>query len=105
LYNIYLYAKSHIDILFALAHNWNMSNLARDPKQMGNVIRRARKKQALSQQELGAKARLRQATISLMEKGNPALRLDTLLTVLAALDLELQIAPRSQGAPGRKSYF
>lgn len=32
-----------------------MNGLARDPRQIGNLIRRARKKQALSQKALGAK--------------------------------------------------
>lgn len=72
-----------------------MNTLARDPKQIGNAIRRARKAQGLSQKELGAKAGLRQETISLIETGNPAARIETLLVILAALNLEFQIAPRS----------
>jgi HTH-type transcriptional regulator/antitoxin HipB len=72
-------------------------NLVRDPKQLGNIIRRVRKKQGLSQSGLGAKAGLRQGTISVMENGNPAARLETILSVLTALDLELQITPRSKG--------
>jgi len=73
-----------------------MNDLARDPKQIGNVIRRARKKRAMSQWELGAKTGLRQATISQLEAGHPSFRIETLLAVVAALDLELQIAPRSK---------
>ncbi len=73
-----------------------MSDPARDPKQIGALIRRARKRQALSQQQLSAKTGLRQETISLIETGNPASRIETLLTVLSALDLEFQIAPRSK---------
>lgn len=74
-----------------------MSDLARDPKQIGNLVRRARKKHALSQKQLGEKAGLRQETVSLIETGNPSTRIETLLAVLASLDLEFQIAPRSQG--------
>jgi len=73
-----------------------MNDLARNPRQLGSIIRRARKKQALSQTELGLKAGLRQASISLIESGSPAPRIETLLSVLAALDLEMQIAPRSK---------
>jgi HTH-type transcriptional regulator / antitoxin HipB len=73
-----------------------MSALARSPKQLGTLIRRQRKRLGLSQKELGERAGLRQETISLIETGNPASRLDTLLAVLAALDLEFQIAARSQ---------
>jgi HTH-type transcriptional regulator/antitoxin HipB len=74
-----------------------MNDLARDPKQIGNLIRRARKRRAWSQQALGEKAGLRQETISLIENGNSATRIKTLLTVLAVLDLEFHIAPRSKG--------
>jgi HTH-type transcriptional regulator/antitoxin HipB len=68
-----------------------MNDLARDPKQIGNLIRCARKRQALSQTALGDKAGLRQETISLMENGNPATKIETILAVLADLDLELRI--------------
>ena len=74
-----------------------MADLARSPEQIGNVIRRARKKRGMSQTELGEKAGLRQGTISLIEKGHPAAKLETILTVLAALDLEFLIAPRVSG--------
>ena len=73
-----------------------MHDLARTPKQTGTHIRRRRKHLGLSQRELGDRAGLRQETISLIENGNAATRLDTLLAVLAALDLELQIAPRNR---------
>jgi HTH-type transcriptional regulator/antitoxin HipB len=75
-----------------------MTDLARNPKQIGNLVRRARKSRGWSQTQLGEKAGLRQETISLIETGNPATKLDTILAVLAALDLEFRIAPRSKGA-------
>ena len=77
-----------------------MNELARDPKQIGNLIRRARKQRALSQKALGDKAGLRQETISLIENGNPAAKIETLLAVLSALDLEFQIAARARGGRG-----
>jgi HTH-type transcriptional regulator/antitoxin HipB len=73
-----------------------MFDLARTPRQIGAIIRRNRKRVGLSQSELGERAALRQETISLIETGNPATRLDTILSVLAALDLEFQIAARSR---------
>lgn len=82
-----------------------MNDLARDPKQIGNIIRRARKQRALTQKELGDRTGLRQETISLIENGNPAARIETLLAVLAALDLEFQVAARSKGVLGGQSYF
>ncbi|WP_225540712.1 helix-turn-helix domain-containing protein [Xanthomonas sp. XNM01] len=74
-----------------------MHNLARTPQQIGSIIRRNRKRLGISQRELGERAGLRQETISLIETGNPATRLDTLLSVLAALDLECRIGGRSRG--------
>ena len=72
-----------------------MAELARSPEQLGNTIRRARKKSGMSQSELGKKAGLRQETISLIENGNSAAKLETILAVLAALDLEFQIHTRT----------
>lgn len=74
-----------------------MNPLARDPKQLGNLLRRARRSQGLSQSELGTRAGLRQETISLIETGHPAAKLKTLLAVLAALDLEFRVGPRTKG--------
>ena len=74
-----------------------MGELARDPRQIGNLIRRMRKKQGLSQTQLGEKAGLRQETISLIETGNPSTTLETILSVLAALDLEFHMVSRSKG--------
>lgn len=73
-----------------------MSDPARTPKQIGTIIRHNRKRLGLSQTALGDRAGLRQETISLIETGNPATRLDTALAVLAALDLEFQITMRSR---------
>jgi HTH-type transcriptional regulator/antitoxin HipB len=73
-----------------------MSELARSPEQLGNAIRRVRKKRGMSQSELGEKAGLRQETISLIENGNPAAKFETILAVLSALDLEIMIHERSK---------
>ena len=76
-----------------------MNDLARTPKQVGNFVRRTRKNRGLSQTELGAATGLRQETISLIENGNPATKLETILSVLAALDLEFRVGQRSKGHP------
>ena len=73
-----------------------MTELARSPKQIGNIIRRARKHRGWTQTQLADQAGLRQETISLIETGHPAAKLDTLLAILAALGLEFQVAPRSK---------
>lgn len=82
-----------------------MSHLARSPKQLGSVIQRARKLQKLSQRELGEKAGLWQETISKIETGHSDTKLETLLAVLSALDLELQVAPRSKVWPKMEELF
>lgn len=74
-----------------------MQELARDPKQIGNLIRNARKRKGLSQRELASMAGLRQENISIIENGYASTKLHNLLTVLAALDLELQVSTRSTG--------
>lgn len=74
-----------------------MIDLARTPEQIGNLVRRARKSLGWSQTQLGSKAGLQQKTISLIETGNPATRVDTILAVLAALELEFLVSSRSKG--------
>jgi len=74
-----------------------MDQIARTPKQIGDAIRRSRRLASTSQSETGNKAGLRQETLSKIENGNPAARIDSICNVLAALDLELVIRPRSKG--------
>ena len=71
-----------------------MDRASRTPKQLGAALRRYRKAHGLIQGDLGAKINKRQATISALEagEGKPA----TLLAVLAAIDLELVIRPRTK---------
>lgn len=71
-----------------------MTELARSPEQLGNAIRRARKARGMSQSELGDKSGLRQETISLIENGNPATKLETILVVFSVLNLELNVTER-----------
>lgn len=72
-----------------------MTLIARTTQQIGNAIQRYRKNENLTQAELGARMHARQATISKLEKGEPATQLKILLDALAALDLELVIQPRT----------
>jgi HTH-type transcriptional regulator / antitoxin HipB len=73
--------------------------IARTPRQIGEAIRRRRKSLHLTQTALGDKAKLRQATISDLETGEPGTQLRTLLDVLAALELEMVIRPRTKASP------
>lgn len=71
-----------------------MDHIARTPKQIGAALSRLRTLAHLSQNDLGQKAGLRQATISKIESGSPTTQIDSICNVLAALDLELHIVPR-----------
>ncbi|ALJ82890.1 helix-turn-helix domain-containing protein [Ketogulonicigenium vulgare] len=76
-----------------------MDHIIRSPKDIGHVLRQARKAGGLSQADLAAKAGLWQRTVSTLETGAADARLETLFDLLAALDLELQVVPRSRTDP------
>lgn len=86
----------NIDALFALPYIERMSELARTPKQIGTIIQRARKKRGWTQVVLAERAGLRQATVSTIESGATPAKLETILRVLAALDLEFRVGGRSK---------
>jgi HTH-type transcriptional regulator/antitoxin HipB len=74
------------------------NQIARNEKQLGAVLRRARKQAGLTQVALGDHIHLRQATVSRLEAGEPAVQLHTLMAALSALGLELVVRPRSKGS-------
>ncbi|HKF49452.1 MAG TPA: helix-turn-helix domain-containing protein [Terracidiphilus sp.] len=74
-----------------------MNTIARTPRQLGNSIREKRRKLALSQEQLAAKVGVRQMTISDVENSGTA-RLDTILRIFAALDLEFVVRTRTKGS-------
>ena len=74
-----------------------MEAIARTPLQLGSCIREMRRKLGLSQDHLATKIGVRQRTVSDIENAGAA-RLDTLLRVLAALDLELVIRSRTKSS-------
>jgi HTH-type transcriptional regulator / antitoxin HipB len=76
-----------------------MEQIARNPRQIGAALRRQRKLLGVSQDGLGKKTRLRQATISSLESGDAGTKLGTLLDALSALDLELVIRTRTKARP------
>jgi HTH-type transcriptional regulator/antitoxin HipB len=76
-----------------------MNQSARTAKQIGAIIRRARRNAGLTQADLGRKIGLRQATISRLEQGQPATQLSTLFDVLTALGLEIIIDKRGKDLP------
>jgi len=78
-----------------------MNQSARTAKQIGAIIRRARRNAGLTQIDLGKRIGLRQATISRLEKGEEQTKLSTLLAVLSALGLEIIIDKRGRASTWR----
>jgi HTH-type transcriptional regulator/antitoxin HipB len=74
-----------------------MDTIARTPLQLGNYLRQRRRQLGLTQEQLAAKIGVRQRTISELET-SAAARTATVLSVLAALDLELVIRPRTKSS-------
>lgn len=73
-----------------------MTTALRTQNQLGAELRRYRKKLNLTQDDLGRRIGKRQATISSLESDGSG-TLETLFSVLSALDVELVLQPRSKG--------
>lgn len=71
-----------------------MNQSARTAKQIGAIVRRARRNAGLSQTDLADRIGLRQATISRLERAEDETKLGTLLDALTALGLEITIDRR-----------
>ena len=65
-----------------------MDHIARTTKDLGQALRAARKAKGVWQR-----------TVSNIETGASGAKLDTIFDLLAALDLELRIVPRSKMSP------
>lgn len=72
-----------------------MAYIARSSRQLGAVIRRARKQKGMSQTELAGLAGLRQELVSKIETGQEGTRLSSIYALFAALDLEMIVDQRS----------
>jgi HTH-type transcriptional regulator/antitoxin HipB len=75
-----------------------MKQSARTARQIGAIVRRARRKTGMTQTDLGKKIGMRQATISRLEKGEDETKLSTLLDALTALGLEIIIDKRGKAS-------
>lgn len=71
-----------------------MEKVIRNNTDLGAAIRLARKSRNLRQVDVAQKASVRQALVSDIENGVTKAKLDTIIRVLAALDLDLSIVPR-----------
>ena len=75
-----------------------MAALVRSPKQLGVTLRRFRHERALTQTELAKRAGLRQSTVSQVENGLETVKLNTIMDLLRALDLEVVVQHRTKGS-------
>ena len=66
------------------------------PENLGKVLRLYRKNQGLTQVEAGGKFNLPQKTVSRLEAGVAAVRLDTVFKYMSALGLEMHLEPRNR---------
>jgi HTH-type transcriptional regulator/antitoxin HipB len=71
-----------------------MNQIVRLPSQLGALIQSARLRRNMTQQQLASLIGKQQKTISAIENGSEGTKLDTLLSVIAMLDLDLQVVPR-----------
>ncbi len=71
-----------------------MGKVIRSNNDLGAAMRLARKSMNLRQVDVAQKASVRQALVSDLENGATASKLDTVIRVLSALDLDLSIVPR-----------
>jgi HTH-type transcriptional regulator/antitoxin HipB len=74
-----------------------METVARTPLQFGNEIRENRRRLGMTQEQLAARAGVRQRTVSDIESAGKA-RLDTVMRILAVLSLELVVRVRTKGS-------
>lgn len=81
-----------------------MMQMARSAKQFGAVIQQQRTQKGLSQLALANLVGTGQKTISKIENGNPATKIETIFSLIAALDLELEIKPRSKSGSPENGY-
>lgn len=72
--------------------------LVRSPKHLGAALRRFRREQKITQTELASRAGLWQGTVSQVENGLETVKLNTVMDLLRALDLEIVLQPRTKGS-------
>ena len=82
-----------------------MHQIVRLPSQLGAIIQSERLRQGLTQSQLASHTGTQQKTISAIENGSEGTRLDTLLSVIGSLGLDIQIVPREQGRTSIEDVF
>jgi HTH-type transcriptional regulator / antitoxin HipB len=73
-----------------------MDIFVRAPEQLGQALRRWRRKKNLTQHEVAEKAGLTQKTVSQIENGSQAAEIKTIFLICSAMNLELTVRERPQ---------
>ncbi|MBB5022334.1 helix-turn-helix domain-containing protein [Desulfurispira natronophila] len=74
------------------------------PEQLGSTLQALRKSRGLTQADLAKLAGVKQTTVSNAENNARGMRVETLYRLLAALDLYLNLQPRSAVEPTKEEW-
>ena len=72
-----------------------MHQIMVSPRDLGVTLRELRKQKGMTQTALGKRVGLDQKRISLMENGNPNIRVGSLFRLLSALDVGMVLEPKA----------
>lgn len=82
-----------------------MHQIVRLPSQLGAIVQSERLRRGMTQSELASLAGTQQKTISAIENGREGTKLDTLLSVIASLGLDMQIVTRERSGKSIEDVF
>ena len=75
-----------------------MNTMVRSAKQLGSLLHNERVRRGMSQQALADLTGTGQKTISHIENGNEGTKLETIFSLLATLDLEMNLIERGKSS-------
>jgi HTH-type transcriptional regulator/antitoxin HipB len=81
-----------------------MERAIRNNKELGKIIRLVRKNKKMRQIDVAKKASVRQALASELENGATSAKIDTIIKVLAALEMDLTIVSRRKAEFDPREY-
>jgi HTH-type transcriptional regulator/antitoxin HipB len=81
-----------------------MERAIRNNKELGKIIRLVRKNKKMRQIDVAKKASVRQALVSELENGATSAKIDTIIKVLAALEMDLTIVSRRKAEFDPREY-
>lgn len=76
-----------------------MQQIIVSPKDLGTAVKNLRKDKELTQANLGKLVGLDQKKVSLIENGNPNIRIDSMFRLLSALGVGVVLQPKATSIP------